>query len=230
MLLGKDEKAVLITRALINVTETSIVTNRLQRRRIHPLVIPGQEAQARLRQVTTYGVPPFERRRHGQDTIREGKMEIMHGNRIGIVKQRIGYEEIGVEGIVPCSNRGGFKRALTIALEVVLRRGKSQFVHAIVQKKRIARVGRKTAGEEGHILSGDAGVRVDRWLGAQRRGSVTGRKSVGRENSVSAALRAGRYVLGRERIKGSETAHRNGNRATIGVEGHRVRVRKLDFG
>ena len=106
MLLGKDEKAVLITRALINVTETSIVTNRLQRRRIHPLVIPGQEAQARLRQVTTYGVPPFERRRHGQDTIREGKMEIMHGNRIGIVKQRIGYEEIGVEGIVPCCGEG----------------------------------------------------------------------------------------------------------------------------
>ena len=125
MLLGKDEKAVLITRALINVTETSIVTNRLQRRRIHPLVIPGQEAQARLRQVTTYGIPPFERRRHGQDTIREGKMEIMHGNRIGIVKQRIGYEESGVEGIVPCSNRGGFKRTLTIALEVVLRRIRS---------------------------------------------------------------------------------------------------------
>ena len=60
MLLGKDEKAVLITRARINVTETIIVTNRLQRdSRVNLLVIPGQEAQPRLRQVTTLCVLPF---------------------------------------------------------------------------------------------------------------------------------------------------------------------------
>lgn len=60
--LGKDEKAITVTRALVHVTETTIVTDRLHgRRETAPLVLLGQETHSRFGHITTNSMYPLQR-------------------------------------------------------------------------------------------------------------------------------------------------------------------------
>ena len=60
--LGKDEKAVTVTRTRVHVTEMTIVTDRLHRREAAPLVLLGEETHSRFGHITTHSVYPLQRR------------------------------------------------------------------------------------------------------------------------------------------------------------------------